>query len=94
MLKTEREPSESASDEFSYKKHVFLFKGWKEIYTKDDEIKMSYALAETFGENIIKIYQWLGDSTIDVPFIPAEERASFITDSIKKIFNQLYPWII
>lgn len=91
LLNTKRESSNSASDEFRYNKHIFLFKGWKEIYTNDDERKMSYALAESFGENIIKIYQRLGYSTIDVPFIPAEERASFIIDSIGKIFDEKCP---
>ena len=91
LLNTETESSSAASEEFRYNKHVFLFKGWEEIYTNDDERKMSYALAESFGENIIKIYQRLGYSTIDVPFIPAEERASFIIDSIGKFFGEKYP---
>ncbi len=90
LLNTERETSSAASEEFRYNKHVFLFKGWEEIYTNDDERKMSYALADNFGENIMKIYQRLGYSTIDVPFIPAEERASFITDSIERILNGKY----
>ena len=80
-------PTSSTPKEFRYNKHVFLFKGWEEIYTNDDERKMSYALAESFGENIMKIYKRLGYSTIDVPFMPAEERASFIIDSIERITN-------
>ena len=91
LLNTESESSSAASEEFRYNKHVFLFKGWEEIYTNDDERKMSYALAESFGENIMKIYKRLGYSTIDVPFIPAEERASFIIDSIEKITNGKFP---
>ncbi len=90
LLNTETESSSSASEEFRYNKHVFLFKGWEEIYTNDDERKMSYALAESFGENIMKIYKRLGYSTINVPFMPAEERASFIIDSIERIMNGKY----
>jgi len=90
LLNSEKETSSAASEELRYNKHVFLFKGWKEIYTNDDERKMSYALAESFGENIVNIYKRLGYSIIYVPFIPAEERASFIIDSIESIFDEKY----
>jgi len=90
LLNSEKENSSAASEEYRYNKHVFLFKGWEEIYTNDDERKMSYALAESFGEDITRVYQRLGYSTIDVPFVPAEERASFIIDSIERIMNGKY----
>ena len=72
-------------------KYVFLFKGWKEIYTNDDERKMSFMLAESFGENIIKIYEDLGYVMLEVPFVTTEERVTFILKTIEKIIKGKYP---
>lgn len=85
LLNTKRDIAENASQEFRYNKYAFLFKGWKEIYTNDDERKMSFDLAKIYGENIQKIYHDLGYVTIDVPFVNAEERVTFILESIDKI---------
>ncbi|MEO8513142.1 MAG: AAA family ATPase [Ignavibacteria bacterium] len=70
-----------------YNKHVFMFEPWEEIYTTDDERKMSFAQSKRFGESVKKIYVELGYSVIGVPFLPAEERAAFIIDSIERIFR-------
>jgi predicted ATPase len=87
LLNTKREIAENASKEFRYNKYVFLFKGWEDIYTNDEERKMSFDPANNFGENIMKIYKTQKYETLDVPFVSVEERAAFITDSINKIIN-------
>jgi predicted ATPase len=91
LLNTTRDNAEQASNEYSYNKYAFLFKGWKEIYTNDDERKMSFMLAESFGENIIKIYEDLGYVILEVPFVTTEERVTFILKTIEKIIKGKYP---
>lgn len=85
LLNTKRDAALNASKKFRYNKHVFLFKGWEEIYTNDEERKMSYMLAEKFGENIMKIYRDLGYEIIEVPFVNIEERVAFILEAVENI---------
>lgn len=88
LLNSENETPVTASKEFRYNKHVFVFKGWKDIYATDDERKMSFELAINFGKNILKIYQSLGYETLDVPFVSVGERVSFITEAIERIMKE------
>ena len=85
LLNTKSSAAENASKELRYNKNVFLFQGWEEIYTNDDERKMSFDLAKIYGENVMKIYESLGYVTLDVPFVNVEERVTFILESIDKI---------
>lgn len=88
LLNSGKEIASIASKEFRYNKHVFVFKGWEEIYATDDERKMSFDLAKNFGEDIVKIYQSLGYETLEVPFISADARVSFIAHAIERIMNE------
>ncbi|HMS32970.1 MAG TPA: AAA family ATPase [Ignavibacteria bacterium] len=91
LLNTKRDKAELASKEFRYSKYVFLFKGWKEIYTNDEERKMSYMLAENYGENIMKNYEELGYVLLNVPFVTVEERVTYILGRIEEILKGKYP---
>ena len=59
-----------------------MFKGWKEIYTTDDERKMDYESADKFGSNVSYIYKELGYNLIEVPFDSVEKRVEFIINLI------------
>jgi predicted ATPase len=72
----------NASTQYRYNNSVFWFKGWKEIYQKDDERKMSYEQACEFGERTLEIYKNLGYDVIEVPKISCEMRTHFILEKI------------
>ena len=75
-------PAEIAAKLFQYEPKVFIFPAWKEIYTTDDERKMSFELAADFGAKIQKIYSEYGYELISVPCIPAKDRVQFLLDQI------------
>lgn len=79
----------NASKIYLYNKNVFIFRGWKDIYTNDDERKMGFETSEKFGENVIEIYKSMGYNVIEVPFVSIEERVDFIISTIKE-FEKLY----
>lgn len=87
LLGTDALKSKIASEKYIYNRTVFAFNAWKEIYTNDEERKMSFNLAEKFGINVKKIYKDSGYEIIDVPFLPLKERADFIKNIINEIFK-------
>lgn len=87
LLGTDALKSKIASEKYIYNRTVFAFNAWKEIYTNDEERKMSFNLAEKFGINVKKIYKDSGYEIIDVPFLPLKERADFIKNIIVEIYK-------
>ncbi len=75
-------PAQKASKIFRYEPKVFVFPAWQEIYTTDDERKMSFELAQEFGMKVQKIYRDYGYSIINVPCVSPNERAKFILERI------------
>ena len=67
---------------YKYNGTVFLFEGWEEIYTNDDERKMGFEPANKFGNNVKHVYNELGYNTVVVPKVSIEERIKFIADKI------------
>jgi predicted ATPase len=65
-------------DNYRYDDRVFVFPAWREIYTTDDERKMTFEMAETFGEDVRHIYEGLGYQIVDVPKDTPDARARFI----------------
>ncbi|MDQ3020366.1 MAG: AAA family ATPase [Bacteroidota bacterium] len=82
LSNTSRKVYINASKVYLYNKNVFMFKGWKEIYTTDDERKMDFDSAKKFGVSVSDIYKELGYNIIDVPFISVEKRVEYIIDLI------------
>jgi predicted ATPase len=68
----------NAAKYYRYNDVVFLFRGWKEIYTTDDERKMTFEQANDFGNKVEEIYRKLGYDIVDVPKVSIEERIRFI----------------
>jgi predicted ATPase len=75
----------NAAKYYKYNNTVFLFKGWKEIYTNDNERKMNFEQANDFGNRVEEIYHELGYNIITVPKINIDERIKFIENIILKI---------
>lgn len=49
-------PAQQASKLYRYEPKVFVFPAWREIYTPDEERKISFEQARDFGMNVQKIY--------------------------------------
>jgi len=73
---------EKAAQVYRYNPTVFFMADWEEIYTTDDERKMSYEQARGFGQSVRKIYADLGYELIEVPQMNVEDRARFICERI------------
>jgi predicted ATPase len=75
-------PAYQAAKLYPYDSTVFFFPAWKEIYTTDDERKISFEAAKEFGDEVKRIYQKYDYKLIEVPCISASERARFIMNHI------------
>jgi predicted ATPase len=75
-------PAHLASKLFRYHHEIFVFPAWKEIYTTDDERKMSFELAQDFGIKVQEIYGEYGYTLINVPCVSPEERSQFIIENL------------
>jgi len=85
LLGTSQENSIKAAEKYRYNKNVFLFEGWEEIYTNDDERKADFITASNFGSALKKIYENFNYTPIAVPRISINERCEFIISKIKSI---------
>ena len=71
-----------ASLEYRYSPTVFFLEGWHEIYSTDDERKMTFQEAYQFGQEIKKIYLELNYQIKKVPFDSPMNRAKWILENI------------
>jgi predicted ATPase len=65
-------------DDRRYHDRVFVLPAWREIYATDDERKMTFEMAEAFGEDVRRIYEGLGYEIVNVPKDTPDARALFI----------------
>jgi predicted ATPase len=75
--------AERAAHERRYDDTVFVAPAWPEIYTTDDERKMSAGLAAAFGRDVREIYCELDYTVIDVPLEAPDARAAFILERVR-----------
>jgi predicted ATPase len=75
-------PAHIAAQLYRYHPYVFVFPAWEEIYTTDDERKMSFEAAKAFGDEVRVIYRDYGYSLINIPYMSAEERVQFIIEHL------------
>ena len=61
-----------------YDDRVFVLPAWREIYATDDERKMTFEMAEAFGEDVRRLYESLGYEIVDVPRDTPAARAHYI----------------
>ncbi len=72
----------NAAKKYRYNNIVFFTPGWREIYQTDEERKMSFEVANQFGNDLKKVYLDLGYKVIDLPFDSPEARAKFMSERI------------
>ncbi|MBK5074805.1 AAA family ATPase [Budviciaceae bacterium CWB-B4] len=75
---------EKAINNFRYAGTVFIAPPWKEIYVQDSERKQSIEEAEQTYWTLSKTYQAYGYQLIEIPRIPADERADFIISQVSQ----------
>ncbi len=71
----------SKSKQYRYT-HIFLFNPWKEIYLTDNERYESFEDSQKINDYLIKSYQDLGYTIVEVPFGSIQERVEFIINSL------------
>jgi predicted ATPase len=79
---------EAACENCRYNGTVFIAPPWREIYSTDDERKQTFEEAVRTHEVMVEAYRNCGYQLIELPRVSAEERADFVTASLKKIDNQ------
>ena len=72
-----------ASTLYRYNADVFLFSPIKEIYTTDDERKMTFEEVQTFHDLIVSAYTEANYSLVEVPFGSPLERLEFIKSKVE-----------
>ena len=61
-----------------------MFGAWEDIYSNDDERKMSFELSSEFALNVKKVYISLGYDITNVPYVSIDKRVDFILKSISE----------
>ncbi len=73
----------NAAHKYRYNPTVFFAPPWKDIYTQDEERRMTYGQACDFGERMRDAYLGLGYDIVDLPRDAPEARARIILDRIE-----------
>jgi predicted ATPase len=76
-------PGENAAHLYRYNSQVFIAPAWEQIYCTDNERTLPFSQARQFGNYLRAIYERLGYTLIDLPFVPVEERADFILHHLR-----------
>jgi len=71
-------PSLEASASFRYETEILFFPPWREIYTTDDERRMSFEDSVAFGEDLRNVYLRCGYTIVDAPRGSVLERVAFV----------------
>ncbi|EPY4500507.1 ATPase [Salmonella enterica subsp. enterica serovar Rubislaw] len=70
--------------EFRYNHTVFIAPPWREIYVQDAERKQSFDAAASTYHAMVETYHKHDYQLIELPYLPAEERAEFILSKITR----------
>jgi len=71
-----------AARRYRYNPRVLVASAWEEIYTTDEERRMSLEEARAFGEQLEAVYRALGYQLVEIPCGAAGERAAFVREAI------------
>lgn len=71
-----------AAEAHRYEPTVFFTPSWREIYTTDDDRRMTFDQADAFGRRLAKVYSDLGYTLTDVPRDTPAARARFMNSTI------------
>lgn len=72
----------AAAEKRRYRNPVLLLPPWQEIYTTDDERRMTFEMTLAFHEATMEAYRRTGYAIVEVPKLPVAERTAFIAASI------------
>lgn len=67
---------------FRYNKKVFFTPAWKDIYTTDEDRKLSFDESSAFGDVIRSNYEKLGYDILEIPKDTPNNRAKFILNTV------------
>lgn len=76
-------PSVRAAGEYRYSGSVLVLRPWAEIYSTDDERKMTFEATIGFQRHIESCYQETGYRLVEVPEGSIADRAAFILDFLR-----------
>jgi predicted ATPase len=62
---------------------VFVLPAWPEIYTTDDDRRMTFEQAAAFGDRVREVYTGLGYALVDVPEADVPSRSSFVVEVLE-----------
>ena len=78
---------QKASAVYRYNPVVFFAPSWEDIFSNDEERKLSFSQAQEFGDNLKRSYQAQGYRLIELPLLSPQERADFICNHLKKAYQ-------
>ena len=79
-------PARGAAHKYRYNPTVFFAPPWKDIYSTDEERRMTYGQAADFGERMRDAYLGLGYTLVELPREDPAERAQFIEAKVAEDF--------
>jgi predicted ATPase len=78
LLGTDPEPSIRATAAYRYNREVLVTWPWAEIYTTDDERKMTFDATVEFHRLLEAAYEQAGYTLLEVPRGSVEDRVAFV----------------
>ena len=78
------EPCRRAAAVYRYAPTVLVTRPWAEIYTTDDERKMSFEATLPFQQMMEEAYEEAGYELVEIPRGPIEERGAFVLHLMEK----------
>jgi len=82
LLGTDPQPSVRATAAYRYNREVLVTRPWAEIYTTDDERKMTFGAIVEFQRLVESSYAQAGYTLIEVPRGSVEDRVAFVQNFI------------
>ena len=75
-------PTRNAAHKYRYNPTAFFAPPWQDIYSQDEERRMTYGQACDFGERMRDAYQGMGYTLLELPCESPADRARFIQDTV------------
>ena len=76
--------AQTAAELFRYHPQVFIAPPWREIFRRDQERKQTWEEAVATYEAMAETYRGLGYEIVGLPPVPADERAEFILEVVRR----------
>jgi predicted ATPase len=78
LLGADPEPGIRATKAYRYNRRVLVTRPWEEIYSTDDERKMTFLATLEFQRLLESSYEFAGYTLVEVPRGSIEERVAFV----------------